>query len=281
MKYIVYITHYKGDKLPPFYIGSSYEEKVLKGYNGSIRSKKWSSIYKKEQKENKHLFKTKILSYHETREEALKEELRLQKKHLVVKNKKYFNESYAQVNGFFGRCISGKDHPMYGRKHSDEQKRKWSKERKGNKLSQETKDKLSKARKGILKGPLSQEIKDKLSKAHKGNKLSQETKDKISKAHKGKIFKEETKNKLKSKAIGKNNSQFKGFCIYDKNEYISTELSEKLNVSVPLVNRMCKNNKKKITKNSYILNNFLKENYGKEVIGKTWEELGFNFKLKE
>jgi len=67
-KYIVYITKYKGNLLPPFYIGSSYEEKILNGYNGSIRSKKYKEIYKKEQKENKHLFITRILSYHETRD---------------------------------------------------------------------------------------------------------------------------------------------------------------------------------------------------------------------
>jgi len=29
-KHIVYITRYSGTKLPPFYIGSSYEEKVNK-----------------------------------------------------------------------------------------------------------------------------------------------------------------------------------------------------------------------------------------------------------
>ena len=32
-KYIVYLTYYKGKLLPPFYIGSSYEERINKGYN--------------------------------------------------------------------------------------------------------------------------------------------------------------------------------------------------------------------------------------------------------
>lgn len=49
-----------------------------------VLSKRYKEIYKKEQKENKE-FKSRVLSYHETREETLKEELRLQKKHLVVK----------------------------------------------------------------------------------------------------------------------------------------------------------------------------------------------------
>jgi len=119
-KYVTYITYYKGDLLPPFYIGSTNSEKISKGYNGSIVSKKWSTIYKKEQKENKHLFRTKILSYHETREEALEEELRLQKKHNVVKNEKYFNESYASINGMFGRDVTGSLNPNYGNKYSEE-----------------------------------------------------------------------------------------------------------------------------------------------------------------
>lgn len=113
--YCVYLTFYKGNKLPKWYIGSSNENKILKGYNGSIKSKKWKEIYNLEQKENKHLFKTRILSKHDTREEALKEELRLQKKHFVVKNKKYFNESYASINGYFGREMKGEAHPQFGK----------------------------------------------------------------------------------------------------------------------------------------------------------------------
>lgn len=101
-KYVVYLTRYNGELLPRWYIGSSVEERILKGYNGSVTSKKWITIYKQEQQENKHLFKTRILSYHETRKEALYEELRVQKMHQVRNNNKYFNESYASKNGYFG-----------------------------------------------------------------------------------------------------------------------------------------------------------------------------------
>lgn len=124
MKQVVYITYYKGDKLPPWYIGSSYEEKVLNGYNGSIQSKKYKEIYLKEQRENKHLFRTRILSYHETSKEALKEELRLQKLHKVVLNNRYFNESYATINGCYGRDVAGELNPMYGKTHSEKSKNK-------------------------------------------------------------------------------------------------------------------------------------------------------------
>jgi len=189
-KYIVYITKYKGNLLPPFYIGSSYEEKVLKGYNGSIRSKKYKEIYKKEQKENKHLFITRILSYHETREKALEEELRLQKKHNVVKNEKYFNESYASINGYFGRDVAGKDNPNYGKKLSEERKEQISEiqkeynkingtQRFSRKKSEEEKQKLSeKAKEGYRNGRI--HAKGMLNKKH-----SIETKEQYSKIRSG------------------------------------------------------------------------------------------------
>lgn len=72
------------------------------------------------------MFKTRILSKHDTREEALKEELRLQKKHNVVKNNKYFNESYASITGCFGRDVSGENNPMFGKTHKLEVKQKLS-----------------------------------------------------------------------------------------------------------------------------------------------------------
>ena len=46
-RYVVYLTRYSGGKLPPWYIGSSTEEKVLAGYNGSVKSKKWKNFITK------------------------------------------------------------------------------------------------------------------------------------------------------------------------------------------------------------------------------------------
>jgi len=141
-QYIVYITRYSGTKLPHWYIGSSFEQKVQNGYNGSVSSQKWSDIYYSEQKENKHLFKTKILSYHKTYQEALDEELRLQKSHLVVKNNEYFNETYAQINGCYGRDVSGKNNPNYGIPTSEFQKLRASETHKGKTISNEQKQKM-------------------------------------------------------------------------------------------------------------------------------------------
>jgi len=123
-KYVVYLTLYNGDKLPKWYIGSSSEKRVNNGYNGSVASKKYKEIYINEQKCNKSLFKTRILSYHKSRKDALSEELRVQKKHQVVKNDDYINMSYASINGFFGRDVSGKNHPLYGTTVSDKRKKK-------------------------------------------------------------------------------------------------------------------------------------------------------------
>lgn len=125
--FVVYLTMYSGTKMPRWYIGSSYEKRVLKGYNGSVKSKKWKEIYKQEQKENKHLFKTRILSYHLSRDDALSEEYRLQQKHNVIKNKNYFNESYASKNGCFGRDVAGKLHPLFGKGHSEQARKNISK----------------------------------------------------------------------------------------------------------------------------------------------------------
>jgi hypothetical protein len=39
--FCVYVTFYRGNKLPPFYIGSTYLENMNRGYKGSPRSKKY------------------------------------------------------------------------------------------------------------------------------------------------------------------------------------------------------------------------------------------------
>ena len=113
MKYCTYITMYSGDLLPKWYIGSSTIERIKKGYNGSVCSKKYKEIYDNEQIHHKHLFKTRILSIHSTRPEAVAEELRIQKLHNVVTNKKYFNESFAQKNGCYTKDKSGENNLMF------------------------------------------------------------------------------------------------------------------------------------------------------------------------
>lgn len=114
MKYITYLTIYSGTKLPPFYIGSTSLEKHLNGYNGTILSQKYKSIYKQEQKENPHLFDSLIIEEFETREEATDCERYYQLRYDVVQSALFFNMAIAAPDGYFGRDTAGINHPLYG-----------------------------------------------------------------------------------------------------------------------------------------------------------------------
>ena len=105
--YCTYLTVYSGSKLPPFYIGSSSISRIESGYRGTVSSKIYKDVWKKELKENPHLFKTRVLTTHNTRKEATDKELSFQKSLSVVSSTMYINMSYATVNGFFGVSQKG------------------------------------------------------------------------------------------------------------------------------------------------------------------------------
>ncbi len=186
--YCTYLTIYKGNKLPPFYIGSTSALKISEGYRGSVQSKKYKQIWLSELKDNPHLFETQILTTHTTREEALNREESFQKKMNVVNNPLYINLCIAgklfsdntgrkrteqmRLNismnhgkGMLGRKHSektktqmsknsyhrgrfGSNSPIYGRKHSDESKRKMSFKNKGKKRTVEQSIRQSERQKG-------------------------------------------------------------------------------------------------------------------------------------
>lgn len=140
----VYITIYSGNKMPIFYIGSSTVEAILrKGYHGSVKSITYRRIWQDELIQNPHLFKTIILSRHNTKKEALEREEYIQRKLDVIKNPLYINKSYACKNGVFGRIGKGKDHPFHGKagsevpwhglKRSEESKKRYSESKSGEK----------------------------------------------------------------------------------------------------------------------------------------------------
>ena len=95
---------------------------------------------------------------------------------------------------------SGTNNPFYGRKHSEETKKKISEAHKGKKLSEEHRKKLSEAVKGTNNPnygkKLSEEHRKKLSEAHKGKKLSEEHRKKIGEANKGRKLSEESRKKI-------------------------------------------------------------------------------------
>jgi hypothetical protein len=114
--YVVYHITYSGDKLPSKnnsnitpsnYIGSTSIEQINNGYMGSVASKMYKSIWDSELKGNLHLFKIKIISYHDTRPDATHKELQVQKLFNVVKNPLFVNMAYAQPNGYFGMVQKG------------------------------------------------------------------------------------------------------------------------------------------------------------------------------
>jgi len=122
--YCTYITFYRGNKLPPFYIGSSSVKRVFSGYHGSVSSMKYKKIWLLELKNNPHLFVTKILTTHNDRKSALEKELQLQIQLKVVKNPMYINMSLAVAKGCVGMDVSGSLNPRYGTKQTDITKRK-------------------------------------------------------------------------------------------------------------------------------------------------------------
>lgn len=118
--YCVYLVVYKGNMLPPFYIGSTSTDKIKNGYMGSVTSKRYRSIYKRELRNHPQKFSIKILTVTSNRDEALVKERLIQEKLNVVNNPLYINQSIASVNGFFGMRNKGNLNGFYGRTHSEE-----------------------------------------------------------------------------------------------------------------------------------------------------------------
>ena len=130
-KFCVYLTIYSGNKLPPFYIGSSTVEKIGLGYHGSVSSWQFKNIWLDEIRNNRTLFKTIIIHTSENRLDAFKKEQFFQKKLNVVKNSLYCNQAISGVRFSAGSKISTK-----GRESI-------SKSRLGTKLSDESKSRIS------------------------------------------------------------------------------------------------------------------------------------------
>lgn len=232
MNFCVYLTAYRGNKLPPFYIGSSSTLKIYQGYRGSVGSKLYRRIWKDEIKNHPERFSTKIVAEYQTRLEALAREREFQIKLRVVDSPMYINQSLASKNGFFGRSVFGKNHPRFGVKHTAESRQKMSDSRLGKKIaprSEETKIKMSQAArsrwadssqreansaalknhtrtkehcenisKGLIGTKHTAEMKAKISVLHLGRKRSAEAILKTAAAHQGMKRSEETKAKLRA-----------------------------------------------------------------------------------
>lgn len=171
--FCTYLTIYKGNLLPPFYIGHTTVSKINNGYRGSVSSKRYKKLWIDELQSNPTLFTTKILAIYNTREDALNAEAKLQRMLKCKDNPLYINmasadrkfsvEKAGKNNPMYGSKRTGQQNPMYGRKHSDETRRKMRES--GGRTA------------GI---PKSAEHRRKIADANRGRKLSPESRKLVS-----------------------------------------------------------------------------------------------------
>lgn len=187
--YCVYLTCYRGNKLPPFYIGYSTIEKVENGYKGTVKSQRYKALYQQELKDNPHLFKTHIISRCSSRKDALDREAAIQRHfrvhtnpmyiNLAISNEKFFVEKHTDEYKERHRKI------FIGRVLTEDWKRKIGNGNRGKVRSVEFRKHISEKQKGKKQPPRTEEHRKNLSKANTGKRHSQETKRKISDVQKG------------------------------------------------------------------------------------------------
>jgi hypothetical protein len=161
-----YLTIYKGNRLPPFYIGVCCDiKRIEKGYRGSVASRDYRSIWWDEIKNHPELFKTIILTQYSNYEEASAKEKYFHQKLKVVKNSLYTNKAVS---------ITGR---RRGWKHTEEAKAIISVKKRGrpNPKSPEHREKLRLATAGKKRKPHSEETKAKMRAAKLGKKRNPKT----------------------------------------------------------------------------------------------------------
>ena len=172
--FVVYLTTYLGNKLPKYYIGSTFAEKIKNGYRGTPTSKRYGKIFRSELKNNSHLFDIEIISEHSTRIEALEAERKIQIEMNVLSDSNFINMGLAACNSFCS--LSGEKHWTSNvdyKKHLIKSRglkwwndylkaRKFTSEsfdtKFGKRKAQEIRNKMSESSKGIPSKPLIGEL---------------------------------------------------------------------------------------------------------------------------
>jgi len=205
--FVYIITNTKNDKAyvgcKQYYIGKSKKQSKWQTYMGS--SKYLNEDIKKI---GKKYFTFEVIAEYKNKRSLRYYEMYYQVKWNVLtatvegSDKPAFYNSY--VGGKFYRPIesykTGEDNFLYGKKLTEETKRKISKSSLGKKLTEETKRKLSEAQLGRKH---TEETKRKMSEAQLGKKRTEETKRKMSKSLLGRKLTEETKRKMSKSRLGK------------------------------------------------------------------------------
>ena len=103
-EFCTFITLVFDPRLPPFYLGSAPTKKVLSGYHGTPRSKKYKEIWQEVVREGTRIT-TLILYTHPTQVERIAEERRLGILFNIVKSPLFINMKLAAANDIlrFGR----------------------------------------------------------------------------------------------------------------------------------------------------------------------------------
>lgn len=134
--YCVYLTVFSGSELPPFYIGSSNENRIAVGYHGSVKSIEYEKIWNFQLKNFPEKFQTTITSRHKTRKEAARREHEILKFFDAANNVMYINKSNAGSDFFAGQ------------KHTQDTKNKMSVSHRGKPKSSSHSKNISKSLKG-------------------------------------------------------------------------------------------------------------------------------------
>jgi hypothetical protein len=106
--YCVYLTTYRGNKLPPFYIGKTNVYKIEHGYRGSVSSNQYKSIWLSELKT--HLFKTIILKRFDNKYESSEYEIKLLRHFNAHKNPMYINLCIGGISFNLDESLQNKTH---------------------------------------------------------------------------------------------------------------------------------------------------------------------------
>lgn len=237
------------------------------------KSSSLNNEFERRQKDQPEDYRYEILSFHNNREDAVKEEIRLHELYDVAKNPKFINRAKQTSTGFDGTGMIvvkdingnifwvGKDDPRY---ISGE----LSFIKTGNKLTEDTKNKISKSLKGHI---ISESTKQKISITSKGNNnpmfgkivivengkniivdkddiriLSNEFKSPLTGENNGMYRKKHTESAKKKMSIarsGANNASAKSVVI---NNIIYTTIKEaatKLNLARNTIKSRCKSDK--------------------------------------